>query len=74
MIDPQVCVNTILANNPELAEPLLDLIVWIDEVKSTASDRALLDDLVDDVYVKTEHAQRGRETYKALRKSLAAND
>jgi hypothetical protein len=66
MIDPQKCVDSILAN-PELAEPLFDLIVWLDKTKKSASDRATVQQILMSAYIKTEHADKSCDAYRRLR-------
>lgn len=66
MIDPRLCASTI-RSRPELAEPLFDLLVWVSEEMKTASDRAILDEILEDTYAKTDDARISRERYKCER-------
>lgn len=62
MINPRLSASTILSR-PECAEPLFDLLVWVSEQMKTASDRAILDEILEDTYAKTDDARVSRERY-----------
>lgn len=68
MIDPRFSARAILGPRPDFAEPLFDLLVWVSEEMKTASDRAVLDEILEDAYAKTNDAQQAREVYKTGRK------
>ena len=69
MIDPRLSARTILDARPEFAGPLFDLLVWVSEEMKTASDRAVLDEILEDAYGKTDDAREQRERYKDERLS-----
>lgn len=68
MIDPRFSARAILDPRPDFAEPLFDLLVWVSEEMKTASDRAVLDEILEGAYAKTDDAREARERYKDERK------
>lgn len=61
MIDPQKRAAQILLNNPDLAEPLLDLLIWANQPK--LGDNNDYDELLNQCYVKLQHCRDGRDKY-----------
>lgn len=66
MIDPRQCASQILDTDPELADPLYDLIIWIREAKGALS-QAQMDQLEADIYSRTHDAETRRTQYRKMR-------
>lgn len=65
MIRPQTRVQEILLNNPDLALPLFDVLVFM--ASPGSSESAEYDEMLDMVYVHTSDFRRHRTSYEKER-------
>lgn len=65
MINPAGCTNEILENNPDLAVPLLDLLIWANQPKLGDSNE--YDEILELLYAKTAASRKARAAYVAGR-------
>lgn len=65
MINPTECAARIIENNPELAEPLLDLLLWANK-PNLANDEDY-DDLLESLYAMTPDSIEARKAYISAR-------
>ena len=61
MIDPQAAVAQILLNNPDLAVPLFDLLIWADQ--SNLAENGDYNEILETVYGKTQNCLDARNAY-----------
>jgi len=61
VIDPQASVSQILLNNPDLAVPLFDLLIWVNQPNLAENDD--YDRLLELLYGKTQNCRDARDVY-----------
>lgn len=61
MIDPTRCAEKIVLNDPALAEPLLDLLIWANQ--SRLGDSNDYDEILEFLYSRTPHSRDARAAY-----------
>ena len=60
MVSPQDCVSRILCNDPESADSLYDLLVWVKAAKNELLKESELELLMVSVYSKTTDSENHR--------------
>lgn len=66
MIDPQACAERILENEPALAEPLFDLLLWAN--RPNLGDDNDYDEILNLAYSKLDHCRAQRDLYAKTRR------
>lgn len=62
MIDPAKCAVEIVKNDPDLAVPLLDLLIWAANTPDL-KDNNEYDEIVESLYARTDHSRKARAAY-----------
>lgn len=62
MIDPTKCAERILRNEPDLAVPLLDLLIWAAD-QPNLKDNNDYDEILESLYARTDHSRKARTAY-----------
>ena len=66
MIDPQACAARIILNDPSLAEPLFDLLIWTAS-QPDLKENADYDDVLDFLWLKLDSGREARDRYAKQR-------
>lgn len=72
MINPQKCAERIILNDPDLAEPLFDLLLCA--VDPGFKDSNEFDEIKEMLYVKIQHCRDSRAKYEKARMESSARD
>ena len=62
MIRPQQCIERILRDDPEVADHLYKLLLWIREAKGSRRG-AEADKVMKHLYAETEHSAKGQQRF-----------
>lgn len=65
MINPQACAERIILNDPSLAEPLLDLLLWADQ--QNLKENTDYDEILDILWLKIDAGRNARDAYTKSR-------
>lgn len=72
MINPQECAERIILNDPDLAEPLFDLLLCA--VEPGFKDSNEFDDIKQMLYLKIQHCRESRRRYEKSRTEKVSRD
>lgn len=65
MINPQASVALILLNNPDLAVPLFDLLIWVNQ--PNLAENGDYNEILETIYGKTQNCLDARDAYTKQR-------
>lgn len=66
MIDPQKCARRLILNDPALAEPLFDLLVWVAD-QPDIKENSDYDEILDMLWLKIQASRDARDAYAKKR-------
>jgi len=61
MVNPIECAARIILNDPSLAEPLFDLLLWANQPNLAQNN--IYDELLEMTYMKLQHCRDARDIY-----------